>query len=235
MQTVNTTSTSQSTSGDVNSGRSRRSRSSYRCEAIIRRYKYLLAAISILFLLIYLFSWFYVARKSAASEQALLQLRIQEKTLNEINGELEATRKERDELVQGRIPGLLPLTYDETITTDNEYIRNIIFTLVKNGKKETYEYRLVMHNGTLSVIHPMVEILLFNDVGIQIGLAQVEHANASTGSGRAALDPGEVRSYTAAINLVRNEDPRYFLLAASEADQASADKLREHLGDVISP
>lgn len=235
MQTVNTSTASQSNSGDLRSGRSRRPRSSYRCETRIRRYRYLLAGISILFLLIYTFTWFYVARKSAESEQALLQLRIQEKTLGTVNSELETVRNERDALVQGRIPGLLPLTYDETISTDNEYIRNIIFTLVKNGKQETYEYRLVMHNETLSVIHPMVEILLFNDVGVQIGLAQVEHANASTGTGRVALDPGEVRSYTAAINLIRNKEPRYFLLAVSEADQASADKLREHLGDVIAP
>jgi hypothetical protein len=235
VQTINTASTSQSKAGDVRSGRSRRPRSSYRYETRIKRYRYLLAGISILFLLIYVFTRFHVARKSAESEQALLELRIQEKTLGTVNSELETVRNERDALVQGRIPGLLPLTYDETITTDNEYIRNIIFTLVKNGKKETYEYRLVMHNETLSVIHPMVEILLFNDVGIQIGLAQVEQANASTGTGRSALDPGEVRSYTATINLVRNEEPRYFLLAVSEASQASAGKLREHLGDVISP
>jgi hypothetical protein len=129
----------------------------------------------------------------------------------------------------------VPLTSDETITTDNNYIRNIIFTLVKNGTKETYEYRLVMHNDTLSVIHPMVEILLFNDIGIQIGLAQVEHTNASTGTGRSSLDPGEVRSYTATINLIRDEEPHYFLLAVSEARQASADKMREQLGGVISP
>jgi hypothetical protein len=92
-----------------------------------------------------------------------------------------------------------------------------------------------MQNDTLSVIHPMVEILLFNDIGIQIGLAQVEHTDASTMTGRAALDPGEVRSFTAAIDLVREEQPHYFLLAVSEAEQASADKLREQLGDVISP
>jgi hypothetical protein len=235
VQTVNTTSASQSKAGDARSGHSRRPRSSYRCETRIKRYRYLLAGISILFLLIYMFTWFYVARKSAESEQALLQLRIQEKTLGTVNSELETVRNERDALVQGRIPGLLPLTYDETISSDNEYIRNIIFTLAKNGKQETYEYRLVMHNETLSVIHPMVEILLFNDVGVQIGQAQVEHANASMGTGRSALDPGEVRSYTDAINLIRNEEPRHFLLAVSEADQASADKLREHLGDVIAP
>ncbi len=235
MQTANTTPTSQLKSDDARSGRSRRLRSSYRGETRVRRYRYLLAGISILFLLIYIFTWFYVARKSTESEQALLELRIQEKALNTINSELETVRNERDALVQGRIPGLLPLTYDETITTDNEYIRNIIFTLVKNGKKEAYEYRLVMHNETLSVIHPMVEILLFNEVGIQIGLARVEHANTSTGAGRSALDPGEVRSYTAAIDLIRGEAPRYFLLAVSEANLASAGKLREHLGGVIAP
>jgi len=234
-QTVNTTSTSEVKSGNATSRHSHRSRSSYRYEARIRRCKYLLAGISILFLLIYIFTWFYITRKSAESEQALLELRIQEKTLNTINSELETARNERDALVQGRIPGLVPLTYDETITTDNEYIRNIIFTMVKNGNKGTYEYRLVMHNDILSVIHPIVEILLFNDIGIQIGLAQVEHADVSTGTTRSALDPGEVRSYTAAIDMIRDEEPHYFLLAISEANQASADKLREHLGDVISP
>lgn len=235
VQTVNTTSNSEVKSGSATSRHSRRSRSSYRYEARISRYKYLLAGISILFLLIYTFSWFYVARKSAESEQALLELRIQEKTLAKINSELETVRIERDALVQGRIPGLVPLAYDETITTDNKYIRNIIFTKVKNGNKETYEYRLVMHNDTLSVIHPMVEILLFNDIGIQIGLARVEHTNASTGTGRSSLDPGEVRSYTATINLIRDEEPHYFLLAVSQTRQASADRMRQQLGDVIAP
>jgi len=235
VQTVNTTSTADEKSGNATSRQSRRLRSSYRFEVRIRRYKYLLAGISILFLLIYMFTWFYVSRKSAETEQALLELRIQEKTLATINSELETVRNERDTLVQGRIPGLAPLTYDKIITTDNKYIRNIIFTMVKNGTKETYEYRLVMHNDTLSVIHPMVEILLFNDIGIQIGLAHVEHSNASTGTGRSSLDPGEVRSYTATINLIRDEEPHYFLLAVSEARQASADKMREQLGGVISP
>jgi hypothetical protein len=235
MQTVKTIPTSGLKPGNSSHRHSHRSRSSYRHEAKIRHYKYILAGISILFLLIYLFTWFHVARKSAETEQAILELRIQEKTLNSINSELETVIKERDALVQGRIPGLLLLAYDKTITTENEYIRNIIFTLVKNGSKETYEYRLVMHNDTLSVTYPTVEILLFNDVGIQIGRAHVEQSDAINGAGRVALEPGEVRSYTANIDLIRDEEPRYFLLAVSETSQASAGKLREHLGDVISP
>ena len=195
----------------------------------------MLAATAILFMLIYLFTWFYISRKSAESEQALIELRLQQKTLDSISSELDEVKAERDALVQGRIPGLLPLKYDEMITPDQQYIRNIIFTMVRNGQQDTYEYRLVVHNDTLSVIYPMVEILLFNDIGIQIGLARVQHKDASTATGRASLDPGEVRSYTATIDLIRDEEPHYFLLVVAEERQASADKMREQLGDVISP
>ena len=165
----------------------------------------------------------------------LVELRKQQVAMQAVNTELETVRKELDTLVKERIPGLLPLKYDEAISVDDKYIRNIIFTEVKNAKKRNYEYRLVMHNDTLSVIHPKVEILLFNDIGIQIGIAEVDYMNKSSEASHVALDPGEVRSYTSSINLLRNEEPRYFLLAVSEAKQASADTLREHLSDVISP
>ena len=151
------------------------------------------------------------------------------------SSELETARNAMDTLVQNRIPGLLPLKYDEAISVDDKYIRNIIFTLVKNGKKRNYEYRLVMHNDTLSVIRPVVEILLFNDIGIQIGVTQVENTDASTETERSVLDPGEVRSYTSSIDLIRDEEPSYFLLEVSVANQVSADRLRKQLGDVISP
>ena len=238
MQSDNTATTLQSTSSNNSasrSRRSRRSRSSYRCEAKIRRYKYLLAGISIIFLLIYVFTWFHIARKSTEHEQTLLELRKQEVTLKAVTSELETVRNEMDSLVQDKIPGLLPLKYDEAINIDNKYIRNIIFTLVINGKKRNYEYRLVMQNDTLSVIHPVVEILLFDDTGIQIGVAQVEYRDASTVAEHSALDPGEVRSYTSSIDLNRDKEPRYFLLAVSEANRGSAGRLREQLGDLISP
>ena len=235
MQSDNTTAKMQSTSSNHSSPRSRRSRSYYRCHAKIRRYQYLVAGISILFLLVYVFTWLHSTGESTEHEQTLLELRKQENAVEVLTSELETVRSELDTLIQDRIPGLLPLKYDEAITIDGTYIRNIIFTLVKSGKKRNYEYRLIMHNDSLSVINPIVEILLFNNIGIQVGAAQVERMDATSGSARSVLDPGEVRSYTSSIDLIRDEEPSYFLLVVSEGKQIPADRLREQLGDVISP
>lgn len=214
----------------------RSSRSSYRYASTVRGYRLLLAGISIVFLVILIFSWLQVARKSSEQHQAMLDLRKQEVLVKNLTEELGTIQNERDILVQERIPGLIPLTYDETINIDNEYVRNIIFTLAKTGKKNIYEYRLVLHNNTLSIARPKARIILFSDIGIQVGMAQIEQSDASTETdARTALDPGEVRSYTAAIDLVRDEEPSYFILDISETGNTATNKLRNQLDGVITP
>ena len=214
---------------------SRQSRSSYRYESRLRRYKTFLTVLSLLFLIALFFMWLSSNKDSSEHDRAMLDLRKQEAIARNLATELETVKGERDILVQQRIPGLIPLRYDETINIDNQYVRNIIFTLAKSGKKNIYEYRLVLHNNTLAVARPKAEIILFNDIGIQIGIAQIEQSDATTEiNGRAALDPGEVRSYTAAINLIRDEEPSYFLLIISETNHTATNKLREQLDGVIS-
>jgi len=214
----------------------RRSRSSYRYTAAVRRYRLLLAGISILFLVILIFSWLHAARNSSGQHQAMLDLRKQEVLAKSLTAELGTIKNERDILVQGRIPGLIPLKYDEAINIDNEYVRNIIFTLAKVGKKNIHEYRLVLHNNTLSIARPKARIILFSDIGMQVGMAQIEHSDTATDTDtRTTLDPGEVRSYTAAINLIRNEEPSYFLLDIAVTGNTSTDKLRKQLDGVITP
>ena len=214
---------------------SRLSRSSYRFEAKIKRYRILLAGISILLCIVLIFSFLNQTKKSSEYHQMLLDLRKQEALASKLGKELETTRQERDILVQQRIPGLMPLRYDEAINVDNKYVRNIIFTLAKKGKKNIHEYRLVLHNNTLAIAHPKAQIILFNDTGIQIGMAQIEQTDATTEmDGRSALDPGEVRSYTAAIDLIRDEEPSYFMLIISESNHTASDKLRDQLNGVIT-
>jgi len=214
----------------------RRSRSSYRYATKLRHYRLFLAGLSILFLIILIFSWLHLARQSSEYHQAILDLRKQEVLAKNLTSELETIKNERDILVQERIPGLIPLTFDEAINIENKYVRNIIFTLAKTGKKNIYEYRLVLHNNTLSIARPKAKIILFSDIGIQIGMAQIEQSDASTETdSRTALDPGEVRSYTAAIDLIRDEKPSYFLLEISEASNKASDMLRNQLDGIITP
>ena len=216
---------------------SRRSRSSYRYATRVKRYRLLLAGTSILFLIILIFSWLHLAGESSEHHQAILDLRKQEVLAKNLASELVIVKNERDILVQERIPGLIPMTYDEAINIDNAYVRNIIFTLAKTGKKNIYEYRLVLHNNTLSIARLKAKIILFSDVGIQIGMTQIEQADATTKTDtRATLDPGEVRSYTAAIDLTSNEEqPSYFLLDISETSNTANDKLRKQLDGVVTP
>ena len=224
MQTTNTATGSRTEATVQPSRRRRRSRSDHRCEAKIRRYKYLLAGISILFLLIYIFTWFYIRSLATGQEYAAHALRKLDVKHQGVVKELETLRSERDALVQGRIPDLLPLRFDEAIPIDTGYIRNVIFTLVKNGRNTVYEYRLVLNNDSLSIVRPKVEIFLFNELGIQIGTAQVEPGDATTNIERATLEPGEVRSYSATIKMLREGKPAYFLISAREANGTTTEE-----------
>ena len=214
---------------------SRRSRTSYRYETRIQRYKMYLAGVMLLLVISLFFMWLNSSNDSSEYHQTIIKLRKQEAVSKNLAAELEKVKGERDILVQQRIRGLIPLRYEEAINIDNHYVRNIIFTLAKSGKKNIYEYRLVLQNNTLTVAHLKAEIILFNDTGIQIGMAQIEQSDATSEiDGRAGLDPGEVRSYTAAIDLIRDEEPSYLLLIISVANHTATDKLREQLDGVIS-
>ena len=215
--------------------RKRRSRPSYHHQVKIRRYKFLIAGIVILFLLIYIFTLLHFSGESNRHQQNTIQLRKLETSLGKVTTELEKVRSERDAMVKGRIPDLSPLRFDEAIPIGENFIRNVIFTLVRNGNTTIYEYRLVLSNEGLSVIRPEVEIFLFNELGIQIGNAHVQAGNATTNVSRVTLEPGEVRSYSDTIDMVRQGEPMYFLINSSNKEKPESDALREHLGDVVSP
>jgi len=213
----------------------KRSRSDHRCRAKIRRYKYLVTGITITFLLIYIFTWFHISAESTRHAQSALQLRKLETSLQGVTAELDQVRSERDELVHGRIPNLAPLVFDEAIAIDDDYIRNVIFTLVKNGNNNIYEYRLVLNNNSLSVIRPKIEIFLFNELGIQIGNARVESTNATTNINRVTLEPGEVRSYSDTIKMLRQGEPGYFLIHAENWGPDKNEKTPQYTDEVVLP
>lgn len=192
--------------------RSSRSQKRYRRSMRVRTLKLVLAATIFFALVVVLLLWLQIGSLQSERADAVAQLDASQRQVQNLNAELAQAVKDRDALVKGRIPGLTPLVYDRAIAVKHKYVRNIIFTITGSSKKHTYEYRIVLSNGELSVVNPQVKILLFDARGIQIGAASVEKVDAITRSNRITLDPGETRSYSSSIPVNGTEHPKYFLL-----------------------
>lgn len=125
---------------------------------------------------------------------------------------LERITSDRDMLVSDRIPGLSLVRYDETLQIGDQYVRNIVFTLAKKDDKPSYEYRVVFSNDGLSTVIPDLHIILFSEVGIQLGDAQVPSDDLSEDDLIFTLEPGEVRTHSGTIEYASSESPKYFFL-----------------------
>lgn len=192
--------------------RSSRSRQRYRHSVRVRTLKLLLAASIFVGLVGILLLWMQIASVRSEAVDAVARLDKSERQVATLKTALAKVTKERDAMVKGRIPDLTPMVFDRAIQIKRKYVRNIIFTITGSEKKHTYEYRIVLSNGSLSVVNPKVHILLFDGRGIQIGAASVDKVDAITPTDRITLDPGETRSYSSSIPVSGTEHPKYFLL-----------------------
>ena len=139
-----------------------------------------------------------------------------EEELLHVVPELQKLRTDLDELIRGKLPRLRKVEYDRVLPLDDQYLKNIIFTQVVNRDSRGHEYKLVVQNNTRSPLLPEIQLLIFNELGIQVGNAEIgtRQPNAlKTGS----LDIGEVRSYAAAIDLTdKAAAPAYFMIRIPE-------------------
>ncbi len=135
----------------------------------------------------------------------------QARQLAEIEPEINKMRHEIANLTASRLPYLKKLDYDAVIPIDQEYVKNIVFTLSGRGAQKNYEYKLVMNNQELIAIHPTVKILFFDRVGIQVGISQigVDKQGVPTLD---VLERGEIKSYSSNIDLADDAKPEYFLV-----------------------
>lgn len=156
---------------------------------------------------------------SRENSQLYLVARKQQKEITEAQALIKELTSERDALVEGRIPGLKAVVYDETLEIGTGYVRNIIFTLTRANGKDTYEYKLVAENQTLEEIKPRVFIRFYDDVGTQVGGAEIGAPLASDSYNSDPLDPDysllkpdEIRSYSDQLDVIGGGVPKYFTL-----------------------
>lgn len=125
--------------------------------------------------------------------------------------ELEKLRAEVDSLVAGRLPHLTRLEFDKVIPVEKNYVKNLLFTLAGTSKEHRYEYKIVMHNSGLLAVHPLVDVLFFDRVGMQIGVSRLGVREDGTLT-LDMLERGEIRSFTGTVETVEDEKPEYFLV-----------------------
>lgn len=146
------------------------------------------------------------------------QMREAERDLAPMRQELAQLKKDLEALVEGRLPHLRRLEYDKVIPLAEGYAKNIAFTLVKRGQEESYEYKLVVQNDSLSTVDPDLKLYLFDKTGIQVGVSRI--------SGEAPMGLGEVRSYTRMVNTEEDATPAYFMLRLTQDRDTLADRAR---------
>ncbi len=184
---------------------------------------YLLGAlVSVLFLLLLVVSIRLSLYAKDVHDLTVLQHK-QELELESLRPKVAALEAEIADLVRGRLPGLKPLEFDKVIPIEKKYVRNIIFTLIGTESDHRYEYKLTLKNDGLTGVHPIVRVIFFDHLGIQLGDSTigVDKDNVPTLD---ILERGEVRSYTKVVQLPDGKQPRYFKV---EVDLPEYQKVEE--------
>lgn len=152
------------------------------------------------------------ARTEEQFQQYQLSIRQQVSDIESHGDELKRLRAENETLVKGLLPSLRLLEYDSTVALDDQYVRNVSFTVTGTDYAKNYEYRIVLHNDTLNVISPAVTLFLFDSRGIQVGTTVLSKNDATAKVEFSNLQPNETRSYTGTVVLNIQSEPKYFLV-----------------------
>ncbi len=189
-----------------------RFRGSRRYETRLRYFKLLGSAAGVTALVLLVIAKFAIEGLESENQILAVKTRKQAIQLEESQVQLKKLRQDIGVLVEGRIPDLHRLEFDKTISLDREYVRDIIFTLTGVGAEKKYEYRVVLHNDSLNTAYPLVNVFIFDKLGIQLGMTGNSRSDAFPTTELITLQPGEIRSYSSTVPLDRNETPVYFLV-----------------------
>ncbi|MCB1762491.1 MAG: hypothetical protein KDI27_05055 [Gammaproteobacteria bacterium] len=168
-------------------------------------------------LIVAVFGWIFASLNLASVKEEYLKYQAENQReladQKAYENEIALLRSDNEQLLKGIIPGLQPLEFDANIAIEDQYLRNIGFTLTGIGDEKNYEYRVVLQNNGYNVVTPAVKLILFNDRGIQVGSRRLAKTDATTETEFRNLQPNETRSYTGNIELnVPSAEPRYFLV-----------------------
>lgn len=146
------------------------------------------------------------------SYQLAVASRNQGQELDRLRAEVTRLKADLQTMVRKRIPHVHPLQFDTVLPMNVKYLRTISFTRTGVDEAVQYEYQIIVECLDKDPVIPKVSILLFDELGIQVGAADVTHKAATSTWAVEFLAPGERRAYTASIPLSRKATPEFFLV-----------------------
>ena len=150
-----------------------------------------------------------IKMNSLSNTNDLLTVRLEESEHNliETRKKLGQTERQLEAAVEGRFPQLRRLEFDKVLPLHKGMVKNILFTLITKSDNNRYEYKIVMDNDSNSMAAPEVKVLLFGELGVQLGMDEVAKQES--------LLRGETRSYSSIIDLAVPGEPYYFYVAVN--------------------
>ena len=144
-------------------------------------------------------------RRSVAQQQLEGELAEAREQITELNNDLRI-------LIANRIPGIERLVFGRQIELNDQYVNNITFVESGLDEERTIEFSAVLHNGRNGLVLPEVTILVFDESGLQTGIARLDKSQTITPADIPELQPGETRTYSAQIDLSRQTPSEYFVV-----------------------
>jgi hypothetical protein len=155
---------------------------------------------------------FHVNRLRGNEPQLRAAQRQLEGELAQANARITELTKDVRILLANRIPGIEELVFDRQIELNDQYVKNITFVQSGLGNERTVEFSAVLHNGRTGPVLPKVTIVLFDEAGLQTGIARLDKSQTITPADVPELQPGETRTYSAQIDLARQTPSKYFVV-----------------------
>jgi hypothetical protein len=157
----------------------------------------------------------YYSVKADALEGEVLSLSTD---LSHTREELDETRDllfQRDSeigvMLARRIPGLTELSFDTLFSLDNKYMRKLTFSQSGVGQDKAIEFHAVLENKGSDPLLPDVKIVLFDRMGVQVGMVKIAREQSASTAALAELSPEETRAYSGLVPAERDAEPAYFL------------------------
>jgi hypothetical protein len=170
----------------------------------------LILAVALVFTLIVLFFitvlYFSETTSLARVNQSLrADLTQREQELAQNRAQLEKAQQDLNNILLGRYPQLHKLERDKVMSLNEGYLKNIVFTVVKQGGEQKHEYKLVMENTGRYEVRPDFTLVAIDRLGVQVAIDQVLHLPT--------LAAGETRSFSSALDLtLQGSIPEYFYI-----------------------